>query len=77
MDCNHNQIAGHIQDIFTLYLENMINRRFRIYGQGGLNFFWPPAGGRVFLDAETYKPRAPQPVNSEPSLKNILDVIFN
>ena len=36
--------------------------------EGGRIFFGLRQGGGVFLDAETYKPPAPQPVNSEPSL---------
>ena len=36
--------------------------------QGGAGFFCLRQGGGVFLDAVTYKPLAPQPVNFEPSL---------
>ena len=45
--------------------------------EGGRIFFGLRQGGGVFLDAETYKPPAPQPVNSEPSLyPNGLFIIF-
>ena len=39
---------------------------------GGWIFLGLRQGGGVFLDAVTYKPLAPQPVNFEPSLRDCL-----
>ena len=44
----------------------------------GAGFFCPPAGGAFFiLEAEKYKPPAPQHIYSEPSLTHMNVIMFD